>query len=308
MEDRSHALIAIGFLIVLGIGALLVIWWVVTPGATRVPYILVAKSSVAGLGQGSDVQFNGVKVGIVKSVRIDKKTHRSILVKALIDKKFPIPKGSYATAGSASLVGATVVTIHLGKGPGTLHTSQQNPAHLKVHQGGISALLSEASGIMSKAKATLDTVNSAVQHIASQKNVKQISDTLKNIHQASAKLVALEKDLAPAAKQAPALIAQTRATMRKAHQLAANANKLVVSARAPLSAVGQAAGSAKSFTAQLNHETIPQLNATLIQLRALSKRLNALVEELKRSPQSLILGPAKPRLGPGESGGGSGGA
>ncbi|MGH8161508.1 MAG: MlaD family protein [Gammaproteobacteria bacterium] len=307
MEDRSHALIAIGFLIVFGIGAAAVVWWIVTPGAQRVPYVLNATSSVAGLGEGSDVQFDGVKIGKVQSIHIDKKTHRSIHVKVMIDKKFPIPKGSYATAGSSSLVGPTVVTIHLGKGPGIIHTSKQNPGQLKIEEGGISALMSQAGEIVTKAKQTLDTVQKAVQNIASHKNVKRISDTLKNIKQASAKLVALEQDLAPAAKQAPALIAETRATMEKAHQLVANANRLVVAARAPLSAVGEAAHSTAGLTAQLDRQTVPQLNATLVQLRALSQKMEALVGELKRSPKSLIAGPPKPQLGPGESGGSGGG-
>ncbi|MGH8273132.1 MAG: MlaD family protein [Gammaproteobacteria bacterium] len=303
MEDRSHALIAIGFLVVFGIGAILVVWWILSPGTPRVPYVLEAKSSVAGLGQGSAVQFNGVQIGVVKSIRINPRTHRSIRVKIAIDKSFPLPKGSYATAGSSSLVGPTVVDIHLGKGPGDIHTSTKSPAHLRIKQGGLSAMMNEAGEIMRKAKQTLDSI----QKIASQKNAKRVTATLKNIKEASAKLVALEKDIAPAAKQTPQLIAETRATMKKAQQLAANANRLVVSARAPLSAVSNAAGSAAALASQLNRETVPRLNATLVQLQALSQRLKALVEELKRSPQSLILGPAKPKPGPGESSGSGGG-
>lgn len=303
MEDRSHALIAIAFLAVFGIGAVLIVWWMTSPGTVRVPYVLEAESSVAGLGQGSAVQFNGVKIGVVKSIRINPETHRSIRVKIAIDKNFPLPKGSYATAGSSGLVGPSVVDMHLGKGPGTIRTSAKNPAHLRIKQGGLSAMMDEAGSIMRKAKQTLDSV----QKIASQKNAERVSATLENIKQASAKLVALEKDIGPAAKGAPRLIAETQATMKKAQALVANANRLVVSARAPLSAVGNAAGSAASLASQLNRETITRLNATLLQLRTLSQRLKALVEELKRSPQSLILGPAKPKPGPGESSGSGGG-
>ncbi len=303
MEDRSHAVIAIVFLVVFGIGAALVVWWILTPGAARLPYVLNAQSSVAGLGQGSDVQFDGVKIGMVKSIRIDRKTHRSIHVKVLINKSFPIPRGSYATAGSGSLVGPAVVTIHLGKGPGILHTSKENPAQLEIRQAGLSALMDQAGEIVATARKTLDTVQEAVRKIASQDNVGRINDVLENIRQASAKLVTLEKSLAPAAKQAPALIAETRATMDKAHQLVANANRFVVAARAPLSAVSNAAHSSASLTAQLDRQAVPQLTATLVQLRSLSRKMEALIGELRRSPKSLIAGPPKPRLGPGESGG-----
>ncbi|HEX5314218.1 MAG TPA: MlaD family protein [Gammaproteobacteria bacterium] len=297
MEDRSHALIAIIFLVVFAVGALLVVWWMLTPGAVRVPYVLESKTSVAGVGEGTAVQFNGIKIGVVKSIKIDPATHRRIQVRIVVDKKFPLPKGSYATVGSSSLVGPTIVDIHLGDSSQIIQTSAQHPAHLSVKQGGLSAMMDEAGEIVAKAKQTLDSV----QKIVSDKNVKQISDTLKNIHEASGQLVVLEKDIAPGAKQLPQLIAETRGVMKQAQRLVANANGLVVSARAPLSAVGEAASSAAAFATDLDQQTAPQLNALLVKLRGLTTQLDGLAEELRQTPQSLILGPAKPQPGPGET-------
>ncbi|MGH8127122.1 MAG: MlaD family protein [Gammaproteobacteria bacterium] len=297
MEDRSHALIAIIFLVVFGVGAVLIVWWIVTPGAVRVPYVLEAKSSVAGLGQGSVVQFDGVKIGVVKSIRINPRTHRSIRVKIAIDKNFPLPNGTYATAGSSGLVGPSVVNMHLGKGPGIIHTSAANPAHIRIKQGGLSAMMNEAGEIMSKAKQTLDSV----QKIASQKNAERVTATLENIKQASAKLVVLEKDIAPAAQRAPQLIAQVQSTLSAAHRVLIQADKLVASARQPVRRIGAAASAAAGLAMQLNQSTAPQLNALMRRLRTLSGRLQALIDTLQRTPQSLIKGPARKLAGPGET-------
>lgn len=298
MENRSHALIAIIFLVVFAAGAVVIVWWMMAPGIVRVPYILEAHTSIGGLGPGAEVQFDGVKIGVVKTIKIDSKTHRSIRVKIAIKKEFPVPQGSYTTAGSTSLVGPAVVTLHLGKSDQTIQTSAEHPAVLKLKQSGISALMDKAQQIVDKAKQTLD----AVQKVVSDKNVRRISETLENIREASSKLVKLENAIQPAARQMPGLIADTHATVSEARQLLDHADQLVVSARAPLSAVGSAANSAASLAKQLNQQTAPKLDQTLTQLQLLSQRLQALVEELKRAPQSVITGPPKPQPGPGEKG------
>ncbi|MGH8225638.1 MAG: MlaD family protein, partial [Gammaproteobacteria bacterium] len=74
-----------------------------------------------------------------------------------------------------------------------------------------------------------------------------------------------------------------------------------------LASIGNAASSTAALTAQLNQQSVPQLNALMSRLGVLSMRLEALVNELDRSPQSLILGRPKPQVGPGESSGAGGG-
>jgi|SRR5690625_2923002 len=298
VENRSHALIAIIFLIVFAAGAIIVVWWMMTPGAVRVPYVLKAHTSVAGLGPGAEVQFDGVKIGVVRSIEIDPQTHRSIRVKIAVKKEFPLPQGTYATTGSSGLVGPTVVSMHLGKSARVMETSVDNPATLELKQSGIGALMDKAQGIVDKAKQTLD----AVQKVISSENVKRISETLENIRKASSKLVELEESIQPAAQQMPGLISDTNATVNQAKRLLDHADQLVVSARAPLSAVGRAANSTASFTNQLDQQTVPKLDKALTELQLLSQKLQALVEELKRAPQSVITGPPKPQPGPGEKG------
>ncbi|MGH8427463.1 MAG: MlaD family protein [Gammaproteobacteria bacterium] len=297
MEDRSHALIAIGFLVVFGLGAVAVVWWMLAPGAVRVPYVLESKSSVAGLGPGSTVQFNGVDVGVVKNIHIDRATHRSIQVLIMVDKKFPLPQGTKATVGSSSLVGPTVVDLQLGSSSRIIQTSAEHPAHLPVEAGGLSAMMDQAKKIIGDVQQTLKSA----RDVLSPQNRRQISDTLSNLRKASAHLVQLEKTIEPGAKELPGLIAQTRATIASAKDLAANANTLVAKAQQPMDSIGQAASSTAAFTTQLNQQTAPQLNALLVSLSTLVTRLNALSAELQQTPQSLILGPAKPKPGPGET-------
>ncbi|MGH8224814.1 MAG: MlaD family protein, partial [Gammaproteobacteria bacterium] len=271
MEDRSHALIAIVFLVVFAVGAVLVAWWMLEPGAVRVPYLLESKTSVAGLGTGSPVQFKGVKIGVVKSIHLDHETHRAIQVRIEVDKDFPLAQGSYATVGANGFLGPNIIDMHPGTGSAIIETSAAHPAHMPLKQGGMAAMMDQAKAIVGEAKQTLESVRS----LLSQQNIEQIADTLKNIHRASAQLVEIEADLKPGAKQLPALIAEARATIVQAKHLVVNADRLIAGARASLASIGNAASSTAALTAQLNQQSVPQLNALMSRLGVLSMRLEA---------------------------------
>ena len=297
MEDRSHALIAIAFLVVFGVGAALIALWMLSPGVVRVPYLLESKTSVGGLGPGSSVKFKGVLVGKVKTIHLDRRTHRSIEVMIAVDKNFPLPKGTYATVSSNGFIGNEFVDLQLGPDSTTIQTSAAHPAHLQLKAGGLSAMMDQAKQIVGDVQETLKSA----QAVLSPQNRQQIADTLGNLNKASAELVQLEKTISPSTKELPGLLAQARETLVTARDMVANANTLVVKAQQPMDSLGQAASSTAAFTTQLSQETTPQLNALLVSLSTLVTRLDALSAELQQTPQSLILGPAKPQPGPGET-------
>lgn len=297
MEERAHALIAIVFIVVFGVGAGLVAWWMMAPSVTRVPYVLDAKSSVAGLGPGSPVNYNGVQVGAVRKIALAPDNRRRIEVRIGINADFPLPKGSYATIAAPGFIGSKVVELSLGSGSANLHTSPQSPAHLPLKPGMMSGLMKDAGSIMGSLKSTLKSA----RQMLSEKNRKHLSDTLARIDKASAQLVQLEQAVRPTLKHLPGLIASARDTLGAAQQVLEQAKSLAARARKPVEAVGHAASNAGALAMQLNQTTLPRLNALMGRLKSLSTRLESLVNLLNTTPQSLIVGPAPVSPGPGET-------
>jgi|GEM_PF-2136104 len=297
MEERAHALIAIVFIAILGIGAGWVAWWMMTPGVTRVPYVLIAEGNVAGLGPGSPVNYHGVQVGAVRKVTLAPKNRRQIEVKIAVDDNFPLPRGSYATIASQGLIGSKAVELNLGKGSGTIETTTQAPAQLTLKSGALAGLMQNAGDIMASLKSTLKSV----QAVLSERNRGHIDDTLAHIDRASAQLVALEKAAQPAVRAMPQLIDRIQATLKSAHGVLQQAGKLVADARQPVRRIGRAASAAAGLATQFNQTTAPQLEALMDRLGTLSEHLQVLVETLQRTPQSLLRGPARQHAGPGET-------
>lgn len=297
MEERAHALIAIVFIVVLGIGAALVAWWMMEPGVTRVPYVLVAEGNVAGLGPGSPVNYHGVQVGAVRKVMLAPKNRRQIEVKIAVDESFPLPRGSYATIASQGLIGSKAVELDLGKGSSNIETSTEAPAQLTLKSGALAGLMKNAGDIMASLKSTLKSV----QDVLSEDNRQHIAQTLAHIDRASAQLVALEKSLQPSLKTMPHLLGQVQDTLSAARDVLTQADKLVAAARRPVRHLGRAASAAAGLATQLDQTTAPQLDSLMDRLGTLSQRLEALVDTLQRTPQSLIRGPARKLPGPGET-------
>jgi len=297
MEERAHALIAIIFLAVFGVGAGLVAWWMMAPGVSRVPYVLDAQGSVAGLGPGSPVSYHGVRVGGVRKVGLDPRNRRHITVLVAVDTNFPLPEGSYATVASPGLIGTKAVELTLGSGPNNIQTSIASPAHLPLKSGAMSGLMHNASAIMSSLKDTLKSVH----ELLGKQNREHISATLAQIDEASAQLVQLEKAVRPSLKKMPGLITQLDDTLGDARKVLVQAKTLVSEARQPIQAVGRAASAAGALATQASQTMLPGFDALLARLRTLSARLQTLVDTLQRTPQSLIVGPAPVRAGPGET-------
>lgn len=302
MENRSHALIAIAFLIVFGVGAGLVAWWMLAPTTARVPYLLESHASVAGLGPGSPVNYQGVQVGAVRKIRLDPANRRQVDVLVAVDEDFPLPEGTYTTISSQGLIGNKAIELTLGRGNKIIKTSAKSPAHLPLKQGSLAGLMSQATDIVAEIKGTLH----AVKKLLSDENRSRISDTLANIQKASARLDRLEKDVQPSVRAMPEVLRDTRLTLVKVRGLLARANRLIASAHGPVRAIGKAASSTGAVVAQFHQVTVPQLDALLEQLQRLSTHLEALTSKLQRTPQSLILGPTPTRPGPGETAAGAG--
>lgn len=70
--------------------------------------------SVSGLGKGSAVKVNGVLVGDVKSIELDKKKNYNAVVTFGIDEACPIPTDSQAAIVTETLMGSKVLALSPG--------------------------------------------------------------------------------------------------------------------------------------------------------------------------------------------------
>ncbi len=189
METRANY-VAVGLFTLLAIVAAFVFLYWTAGGNDQTQTVTLRvriPGSASGLGRGSAVLFNGVKVGDVRRVYIDVTNPSVAIADTSVDRLTPITSSTRADIGIAGLTGQANIEIK-GGAPGEtnlLQLSELNGtvAEIEADPSPVTNLLQTAQSILSRADnivTDLETFTAGAQ--------QPISQTVKNIEQFSAAL------------------------------------------------------------------------------------------------------------------------
>lgn len=299
MENRAHAIIAIAFLIVFSVAAVLIFFWLSSGPSEPQAYRIVTRQSVAGLDPQSTVEFKGLPVGHVTRIRFDPHNRAQVIIDFRVRRGTYITHATYGVLAKHGLTGGEVLELKLGQGSRQpLQTSIDDPARIPLHKSFFGQLKASASKDMKALQAVLDSA----QKLLDADNRQHIDATLQNLDAATAQLVTIEKQLMPVLQRMPALMRSAQQNLKASQALLANANKLARSAHGPVKKLGKVEDNVRRLTHQLNTQTAPDISALSRSLMRTSRQLQTLIQQLNAKPQSLIFGPSAPPPGPGEPG------
>ncbi|HLH10810.1 MAG TPA: MlaD family protein [Methylovirgula sp.] len=188
METRAnYALIGAFTLAVLAVGFIFVYWLQGTnhSSAGTNTYKVIFSGSIAGLGGGSWVTFNGVRVGEVKEIDLMPQDPARVYALINVEGRVPVRTDTKARLASSGLTGVASVALQGG--------SVNAPALGKAEDGGPGVIIAERSDfqdvmeaarhIAGQASDLLDKTNKLVDNnsgplTASVKNAEKFSDAL----------------------------------------------------------------------------------------------------------------------------------
>jgi len=261
-------------------------------------YDILFVGPVRGLSEGGEVHFNGIKVGEVVKIALDKADPAKVVARAKITSDVPIRTDSYATLEPQGITGVNYVDITAGANtrPMLKDTVPFGAVPiLKSRAGALSSLL-EGSGTV--LNATVEALN-RVNRVLSDDNIKSLNATLQNIQVVTTE-VRNQKQLLVDADQTLKSIDQTSQSIR---QLSDSSTQLVNGdGKRTLHDLADAAEQVKAATvdarnlvARLDGPTtafattgLPQLTSAITSLRQTSESLDRLVEEIEQNPQALV--------------------
>ncbi|MVW87425.1 MlaD family protein [Pseudomonas sp. PB101] len=306
METRAHHVLIGLFTVIVVTAALLFGLWLAKSSVDTEfkDYEVVFNEAVSGLSKGSSVQYSGIKVGDVISLRLDPKDPRRVLARIRLAGDTPVKEDTQAKLALTGVTGTSIIQLSGGtpQSP-TLKGKDGNLPTIVASPSPIARLLNDSEDLM----AGVNTLMHNANRMFSTENIERISNTLENLEQTTGTIAEQRGDirqamqqLASVGKQANTMLEQTTALMRNANGL------LNEHGKEALGSAEQAMKSLQQSSATLNKlisanqdslnsgmqglnglgPAVHEMRETLSSLRVITKRLEA-------DPSGYLLGSEK---------------
>lgn len=300
MENRSHALLAGLFTLLLGLAALASVWWFGGQREATHDYVVVTRQNVTGLSPQAQVRYRGIGVGKVQSIQLDPDDVRNILIYIRVGAEVPVTVGTTAKLGFQGVTGIAHVLLEESGGERTPLTSSDHQLPRIFMQQSLIEELSEVGGAtMRQARDLLTSAN----QLLSAENRQRITQTLGNLEastrRADETLARLQQVLSPEnVRLLNATLVRTEQAMGQVGPFFAESRELVTR----LKALGGKLDLALDDPAGGASALMPRLNELSTELSLSSRQLNRILQRFEEAPQSLLFGNPQTAPGPGEAG------
>lgn len=266
-------------------------------------YDTVFRGPVRGLSEGGEVHFNGIKVGEVTKIALDKNNPNNVIARVRVTEDVPIRTDSYGTLEPQGITGLNYVQITAGSASKPLlkHADKARCERLglgrecipviRTQRSTISDLLEGGGTVLTRTIEALDRVN----RVLSDQNIKTFSAALSDTQAFTAEL-----------RERKALIADLQSAVQRIDTAADEIAKLSASTRGVIDGDGKravanladaaeearaTAKDARTMISRLQGPTtefatngLPQVTAAVIQLQTAAESLERLVNDIQSSP------------------------
>ncbi len=188
METRANYVLIGAFTLAAVVGAFLFIMWIAGYGSSgsHRTFEVVFKGSVAGLSNGANVSFNGIKVGEVTHLTFSRSDPHQVVADIDVNSEAPIDKNTRARLETQGLTGGAVVALLGGAtaGPALVAENGRPPIIYAGQSVQLQDILDNVDALSIKATSVLNDAD------------KIIADNSPTIHSALANVDQFSKALA----------------------------------------------------------------------------------------------------------------
>lgn len=276
-------------------------------------YEVLFTESVIGLSRGSPVLYNGVNVGKVVELSLNRADVREVLAEIDIDAQVPIHQDTVATIRLTGLTGTAAIQLRGGT-PNTplLRGEGGRAPRIQAEDSPLTRLIESSEGIF----VTANRVVEQLDDLFGDANLERIANLLISTESLAAQLAdeqgafrrALDS-ISIAGADLPALIEDWRATAKRFDQVLAGADTALIE---PLPALRErlmaTLANFESLSARLDaivasnqqammqfgSRGMPDLSGGIDDLRRLMRDLNGVVRQLEDNPTRFLLGSDQP--------------
>lgn len=270
-----------------------------TPLDVRIP------GSVTGLSEGSQVLFNGIRVGQVRRLMLDPSNPNMVIAKTDINSATPVTRSTQASLGFQGLTGVAFVELNGGSisEPNLLKEAEKadSVARIDADPSTLNNLLATAQDIFARANSILGDLEGFVHEARvpltkTVDNIQDFSTVLKDKKEDIGKIIdntnemmtrlnhssqnvdalmaKLDKILSPDDKNS--IVGQLHDTLSSIQKSAQTLNQHI----------GPIAANLQSFSGQ----GLRQLQSLVMESRVSVQRIERAIAEIEQNPQRILFG------------------
>ena len=243
-------------------------------------YDIVFADPVRGLAQGGEVRFNGIKVGEVRSLRIDPDNTNRVIARIRVSSDVPVRQDSDARLEPIGLTGVTLVQLSAGSPTAPLLQRGFGgpPPRIQGHGSQIDIILERSEDIVLRASEAM----AAVRDLLTDENIARVTHIIENLESVSHQLADQRGVISQGGRAAASV---TRA--------ADNVAALTAQTQRDLSDLQDIMRNLRAASASVSGETLPEINRAAEQIARASAAINDVARNLQDNPS--ILTPRTPR-------------
>ncbi len=207
MENKAHYALIGTFVLVALFAIIAFVAWLSNAQFDQQfdEYEVTFSGAVRGLSQGSEVRFNGLKVGEVSRLRLDPQNSSSVLVDIQVANDTPVDTKSFARLEPLGLTGLNYIQVFAGGDdfPLIKDLPGKGPRRIEGQMSQLDTFLDGGGSIIESVQTALNRVNVVMSNEAITdfqsilSNINQITENLRDTDidedQVNQTLVAIEK-------------------------------------------------------------------------------------------------------------------
>ncbi|NOL50313.1 MlaD family protein [Pelistega europaea] len=310
MEPKArHILIGL-FTVSVVVGAMLFGLWLTHLSVFQDSYRYKVhfRESVSGLSRGSAVLFNGMNVGEVVDLWLDKQDPRYVFAEIAVQKKVALREGVVAKLQLMGITGQSVVSLN-GGNPNkpklvpedTIFQNMDEEAlpTIEATPSPLSALLEDGQNVISN----LTEISVGMKNLFSDKNIQRLGDILEHINDVTASVANEKMTIQSIITQTDTTLKETQQTLTSFRKLAQDTNYLLTAeGKQALSSLIDATNSMKASSQKIqqllanNEGNISQglqgfkeLTPAIIEFKRAFSTLQHILQNLEDKPAAYLL-------------------
>lgn len=302
--DSKVSYTAVGlFVIVLAATGVLIFLWLSSMKNNRFTktYLTYMREDVSGLNLQSNVRFNGVKVGYVANIELDKTDAQQVKVTLKLAENTPVTTSTVAALKSEGITGIEYIGLKALSSNAPKLVAQPGKQYPEIPSQ--PSLLFKLTNSVQEVTKSITELTKDVRLVFDEKNRKEFSKTLENVREVTGTLANNSKQIDSSLKSIDTLLqngAKASEDFPRISKQLQSTLKEIQSAAQTVQHTGVSVSNTMETTQSSFRQIAPEASGLIHRLNILAGTLQKVGDEMQQNPAIIIRGTVPAAPGPGE--------